>query len=121
MEIICPILLMFIIVWARTQISVEQAPQFDVYQLKKPIYPIAHLAENGTWHTENYEITKQGAEMIPFLEFANYSAAITAPGVGTLYQPLIDPFGPFYLQPPHCYARRNRYGSPLIAYIPQNN
>lgn len=59
--------------------------------------------------------------MIPFLEFANYSAAISAPVVGTLYSPLIDPFGPFYFFPPHCYERKNRYNSPIVAYIPQGN
>lgn len=49
---------MFILVYARSAIDIEEAPKFDVYQLKIPVYPTAHLNENGTWTTENFEITK---------------------------------------------------------------
>lgn len=59
--------------------------------------------------------------MLSFLEFANYSAALSAPGLGILYHPLLDPIGPNFLNPPNCYPRKNRYGSPLVAYINQDN
>jgi hypothetical protein len=58
MEIICPVLLMFILVYARTAISIEAAEKFDVYQLKVPLYPTAHLLENNTWTTQNFQTTK---------------------------------------------------------------
>ena len=51
LEIICPILLMFIIVWARTAIDIVDAPEFDIWQLKKPIYPTAMLNEEDEWTT----------------------------------------------------------------------
>ena len=121
MEIICPVLLMFILVYARTAISIEPAEKFDVYQLKVPLYPTAHLLENNTWTTQNFQTTKQAADMLSFLEFANYSAALSAPGLGILYHPLLDPIGPNFLNPPNCYPRKNRYGSPLVAYINQDN
>ena len=121
LEIICPILLMLLIVWARTEIQILEVPTFDVYQLKKPFYPVTQLNENNTWSTVNFDIAEQGAEMIPFLEFSNYSTAVDVPGVGTLYSPLIDPIGPYYFYPPHCYEKKNRYNSPVVAYIPQGN
>jgi hypothetical protein len=52
------VLLMFILVYARTAISIEAAEKFDVYQLKVPLYPTAHLLENNTWTTQNFQTTK---------------------------------------------------------------
>lgn len=59
--------------------------------------------------------------MIPFMEHTTYLAAVEVPGVGRIYEPLIDPLGPYYFFPPHCYERKNRYNSPVIAYIPSGN
>jgi hypothetical protein len=54
------------------------------------------------------------------MEHSNYSAAVKIGNI-TLYEPLLDPFGPYYFFPPHCYARTNRYASPYIAYVYQGN
>ena len=120
LEIVCPILLMLILVWARTQILVTSTPAFDFYYLKKPMYPTSSLI-NDTWTDQNFEIAKQGAEMIPFLEFANYTPAVQVDPLGTLYTPLLDPISPYYFWAPHCYTTNKRYASPKIAYIEQGN
>lgn len=118
MEILLPIFLMMIIVWARSEVDVLMSPEIDIYQIKKPFFPTAYLQENGTWTDMNYEVTKQGFDMIPFMEHNTYFPAVDIPSVGTVYEPLIDPLGPFYFFPPHCYERKNGYSSPIVAYIP---
>jgi hypothetical protein len=120
LEIICPIILMFIITWARTQVTVITSQEYDIYQIKKPMYPTN--ARNEThWSNTNYEATKQGLDLIPFMQHNNYTPAISFPVLGTVYEPLVDPIGPYYFFPPHCYARTNRYVSPIVAYIPNGN
>ena len=40
-EIFCPILLMLILVYARTQVDVSANEDFSLYSLRRPFYPIA--------------------------------------------------------------------------------
>jgi hypothetical protein len=40
-EIICPILLMLILVYARTQVDVTNSEDYSLYSLRRPFYPIA--------------------------------------------------------------------------------
>ena len=120
LEIICPIILMFIITWARTQVLVVTSQEYDIYQIKKPMYPTNTMNETG-WTNTNFDATKQGFDLIPFMQHNNYTPAIEAPVIGTVYEPLVDPLGPYYFFPPHCYQKTNRYVSPIIAYIPNGN
>lgn len=41
MEIVLPILLMAVIVWARTQVNIMMSEDIDIYQIKKPFFPTA--------------------------------------------------------------------------------
>jgi hypothetical protein len=43
MELICPVVLMMILVYARTQVATQLVGNFDIYQLKKPFFPTAVL------------------------------------------------------------------------------
>ena len=55
MECFCPVLLMLVIVWARSEITPEMAPEFDFYLLKKPFYaPNVLNGETGKWEDSNY-------------------------------------------------------------------
>jgi hypothetical protein len=55
MECFCPVLLMLVIVWFRSEITPEMAPEFDFYLLKKPFYaPNVLNGETGKWEDSNY-------------------------------------------------------------------
>lgn len=43
LEIFCPVLLMLLMVWARSEIDSTFLGAFDLYMLKKPIYPVTTL------------------------------------------------------------------------------
>jgi hypothetical protein len=67
-EILCPILLMLILVWARLEVDVADPIDFDIYELKKPFYPTAQLnLQTNEWQDANINATRQGVEMIPFM------------------------------------------------------
>ena len=67
-EILCPILLMLILVWARMEVDVEDPIDFDIYQLKKPFYPTAQLnLQTNEWQDANINATRQGVDMTPFM------------------------------------------------------
>lgn len=60
-EILCPVFLMFILVYIRTQVEPYLVGEFDLYQIKKPFYPTALLdPATGNWSDSNFETTRHG-------------------------------------------------------------
>ena len=54
-EILCPVLLMFLLVYIRTQVQPYLVGEYDVYQIKKPFYPTATLdPTTGNWTDSNF-------------------------------------------------------------------
>ena len=101
LEILAPVFLMFCLVITRTIIVPTTIGNFDIYQIKKPIYPTATLDANNKWTNTNYFASTQGYEMKDFLSYTEYSAA-TEVGDQFVYNPFLDPFSPYYFFPPHC-------------------
>lgn len=58
--------------------------------------------------------------MIPFMQNSDYTAVIESFGLD-LYEPLLDPLGPYYFFPPHCITDDFQVMSPYIAYIDNGN
>lgn len=122
MEVVCPIVLMFLLVWARFAITPSYFNSEDIYLLKKPFYPTATLdASSGAWTSENYFTTQEGIDQIPFMKFTNYSSVIEINETESFYSPLIDPLGPYYFYPPHCFNDAKKDTSPIIAYVFEGN
>lgn len=57
-EIIAPILLMFILVYARYEIDPETIADYSLYSLRHPLYPAGKLSDNGTYTIEIADIPK---------------------------------------------------------------
>lgn len=53
LEILCPVVLMFFLVYIRTQISTTLVGNFDISQIKKPFFPTATLGEDNNWTNTN--------------------------------------------------------------------
>ena len=51
LEILCPLMLMFLIVWARQEIDPTTIGDYDLLLLKKPYYPVSTL-RNGEWSSD---------------------------------------------------------------------
>ena len=117
LEILCPVVLMFLLVYIRTQISPTLVGNFDIYQIKKPFFPIATIGKDNNWTNTNSDIGLQGVQISNFLGYTEYKPAFKS-GNQVLYNPLIDPLGPYYFFPPHCFQTSSkRFSSPIIAYI----
>lgn len=54
------------------------------------------------------------------MQYNNYISMIELQNQA-IYEPLLDPLGPLYFFPDHCKERSNRFGSPIIAYVAQDN
>ena len=54
------------------------------------------------------------------MDYTEYMGKVDIQGQ-SIYEPLLDPIGPFFFFPDHCYKRNNRFGSPIIAYVGQDN
>ena len=71
-ELLCPALLMLIVVGVRTSVLPIFYNDIDLYQMKRPFFPLTTLDDFGNWTNTNYELTKIGLDLIPFMNHTNY-------------------------------------------------
>ena len=55
------------------------------------------------------------------MKFSNYSSLIGFNETESFYSPLVDPLGPYYFYPPHCYNKDSDKKSPIVAYVSEGN
>ena len=102
LEILLPVALMFMLVYLRSTITPQTHDDVNISQLKKPFYPIASLtATQLNTSVANLEITSQGLQIKDFMGYTEYISAAQTEGQ-VLYDPLLDPQGPYYFSPEHC-------------------
>lgn len=109
-EILCPVMLMFVLLYFRLKITTELIGDYDITLLKKPFYPTSVLFNktSGQFDNSNFAATKQGLKLKNFMNYANYTTS-TRIGEQAVYSSLTDPLGPYYFLPPHCYGSGGRF------------
>lgn len=68
-EIICPLLLMFILVYARSRIDLVNQENFSLYSLRRPLYPIAKPEINDKFTFSISDQVRQGQNYEEFLKY----------------------------------------------------
>jgi hypothetical protein len=96
-----------------------QVEDLDIYQLKKPYYPTTLWDESvGNWTMTNYDNTQLGLDLTPFMLHADYVSVMSKDKEeGAIYNPFLDPLGPFYMFPTNCFGKGLATYSPVIAFI----
>ena len=72
-EILAPIMLMFILVWARLEIDPETINDYSLYSLRHPLYPTGKPGANGTYSIEIADIPAQMEDMDGFMKYVDYT------------------------------------------------
>ena len=120
-EMLCPVMLMFVLLYFRYKITTEYVGEFDITLLKKPFFPTTGWnSTTNLFDNSNFAATKQGLKVKDFMNYVNYTTS-TQIGDQAVYSSLTDPLGPFYFFPPHCSGSSSRFASPIIAYVNQEN
>ena len=68
-EILCPVLLMFILVYARTQVDPVEQDDFSLYSLRRPFYPVAKPEIGNKFAVS---IADQDRQLKDYREFFDY-------------------------------------------------
>ena len=73
-EIVAPILLMLILVWARIEITPETISDYSLYSMRHPVYPIAKPSEgpDGNFTVDVTDMPRQMADMDGFMKYVDY-------------------------------------------------
>ena len=118
-EIGVPIVLSLILLIIRFLMKPIHVEDLDIYQLKKPYYPTTLWDESvGNWTMTNYDNTQLGLDLTPFMLHADYVSVMSKDKEeGAIYNPFLDPLGPFYMFPTNCFGKGLATYSPVIAFI----
>ena len=71
-EIVCPLMLMLILVYARSQIDPVYNDNYSLYSLRRPFYPVAKPDSEGKFGTD---IVDQFRQLDSFRDFFEYNDA----------------------------------------------
>ena len=142
-EIVCPVLLMLVLVYARYITVPEEMDSLKISALRHPIFPPSKPNEDGkfdiSW-TNAIENTIDYNSFMRYTQYTNLKQNITLPEnitravtnetqqiVIDTYFPPIDPLGPYLFYPRQCYATKGeveigrKHASMMIAYVKQGN
>ena len=79
-EIICPVILMFILVYARTQVDPVEQDDFSLYSLRRPFYPVAKPEIGNKFAVSIADQERQLNEYRDFFEYMDgYNVNLTVP------------------------------------------
>ena len=79
-EIICPVILMFILVYARTQVDPVDQDDFSLYSLRRPFYPVAKPEIGNKFAVSIADQERQLNEYRDFFEYMDgYNVNLTVP------------------------------------------
>ena len=79
-EILCPVILMFILVYARTQVDPVDQEDFSLYSLRRPFYPVAKPEIGNKFAVSIADQERQLNEYRDFFEYMDgYNVNLTVP------------------------------------------
>ena len=70
-EILCPLLLMLLLVYARLTTAPQYKDNYTLYSLRHPLYPVAAPAPDGSMQVSLLDQQRQMEEYRPFFEYAD--------------------------------------------------
>ena len=92
-EIMAPIFLMFILVYARYEIDIETIEDYSLYSLRHPLYPTGTPSEIGGFQVELTDIPEQMTDMDGFMKYVDYANVNTTVNVPVNVTRVLDVLG----------------------------
>ena len=79
-EVLCPVILMFILVYARTQVDPVDQEDFSLYSLRRPFYPVAKPEIGNKFAVSIADQERQLNEYRDFFQYMDgYNVNLTVP------------------------------------------
>lgn len=114
-QLLCPGMLMLLLVWIRTKITVKTPPYINYEAFKRPFFPGLEYQGASQWLNEP---VKTSAREELFMLYDNYTD-------GGVYSTLTDFEGPLFFFPTQCEKQNSviipRVPSWVIAVVGQKN